>query len=71
MLNPNTMVYARLGVEAFKYAHSLGSGTMPQYGLGVQTKLTNNWDVRGEYVCRGNNANNNSRVNLGFVYKLD
>ena len=77
MLNNNTMAYARVGVEASRYGKSNTTNTGGQLGLGLQTRLTQNWDVRGEYVYTGMGVINhfttvqNNRFNVGFVYKLD
>lgn len=66
MLTQNTMVYARLGVEGIKYhddyTRIYGVGT--QLGLGLQTSLTNHWNVRGE-------VDNDKQLNVGLVYKFN
>jgi len=73
MLAKNTMIYGRVGLDTLyasrqthknHYTYIFG----PQYGLGVQTKVSDNWDVRGEYVY--SNARQDGSYNLGLVYKF-
>lgn len=67
MLTKYTMAYARLGVEAggyaSRYSHHVSSELWTQIGIGLQTNITKNWDVRGEYGNRG--------LNFGLLYKFD
>lgn len=75
-LNPCTMAYARVGVEAMRYSHSNATRTGGQIGLGLQTSLNKNWDVRGEYdytgmgIVRDFTKVSNNRFNVGLVYKI-
>lgn len=76
MLNQNTMAYGRIGVEAARYNKTGSTSTGGQLGLGLQTSLSINWDVRGEYVYTGMGVTKNfttlknNRFNVGFVYKF-
>lgn len=94
MVTENIKVYAKVGIvrSRFKLTQtpvqpsSLGSGstyntvTGGQLGLGVQTAVARNVDVRGEFVhtsyssftAYGNNIKpRNNQVNLGLVYNFD
>ena len=85
MLSDSTMLYGRLGVVRSnfnKYSSNLVNGG--QLGLGVQTRLTQNVDLRGEYVYTkyqsfsrtvsgtrvGVTSLASDQVNLGLVYKF-
>ena len=77
MLNDSTMAYARVGYvrERFSSLNSMVNGG--QVGLGLQTSVTQNIDVRGEYdytdyknvgAVRSPRAD---EYTLGLVYKID
>jgi opacity protein-like surface antigen len=73
MITKSTMIYSRIGLETNHNTHSSIMYFGHQLGLGLQTNLAKNWDIRGEYV-RYSNVNNytsgNSQLNLGLVYKF-
>jgi len=84
MVSDHTMTYARLGVVKSRFSNS-GSGifknvssteTGTQVGLGMQTSLTQNWDLRGEYdYTKYKNTKSSSpqsdAFNIGFIYKFE
>lgn len=73
MLTNNTMVYARLGVQANRFndsGNSIQFGN--QLGFGLQTKISKNWDVRAEYINVSNVATkHDSQLLLGLLYNFD
>ncbi|MDR3492665.1 MAG: hypothetical protein P4M12_11610 [Gammaproteobacteria bacterium] len=77
MLTKDTMAYGRVGVKALHYTGTNSTHTGGQLGLGVQTNVAQNWDVRGEYSYTGYGIFKNftqhgsNQVNLGLVYKLN
>jgi opacity protein-like surface antigen len=80
MLSDHTMAYARAGVVRSRFPNSHTMSTGGQAGLGLQTTLTQNIDLRGEYdltAYRSINHHNMSTAprsdgfNLGLVYKFD
>ena len=74
MVTKDTMIYGRVGVEANRHNHSSTTHLGNQLGLGLQTSLAKNWDIRGEYVHVSNamgNMSGNSQLNLGLAYKFD
>ncbi len=77
MLNKDTMAYGRVGV---KLLHNIGTGnfhTGGQLGLGLQTNVAQNWDVRGEYsytgygIIKDFTKNGSNQLGLGLVYKFN
>jgi opacity protein-like surface antigen len=71
MLSKSTMVYGRVGLDQIYAPHKVNTNKYifgTQYGLGVQTNVSDNWDVRGEYVY--SNARKDGQYNLGLVYKF-
>lgn len=74
MITKYTMMYGRIGIETNRNIHSSITYFGSQLGLGLQTNLAKNWDIRGEYVRVANvngNVSGNSQLNLGLVYKFD
>lgn len=86
MLNERTLAYARIGVIRSRFAN-FSSGrirTGGQFGAGLQTCLTQNLDLRGEYdyvtyntgkIWTANNTKNYliphmDQFTLGLVYKF-
>lgn len=70
MLTPNTMIYGRLGLQANRFNYS-GAQFGNQLGLGVQTKLSKNWDARVEYISVSNiSPNRDSQMLVGLVYNF-
>jgi opacity protein-like surface antigen len=83
LLSEHTMLYGRAGLINSSYKESSDFGhndtttsTGLQAGLGLQTSLTQNIDIRGEYVYSnfehfGNDVKpTTDQVNLGVVYKF-
>lgn len=77
MLNDNAMAYARVSYvkSRFSSLNSMVNGA--QFGLGLQTSITQNMDVRGEYdytdyanvgAVRSPRAD---EYTVGLVYKID
>lgn len=85
MLNNGTLAYARAGVVRSRFENSTNEmQTGGQFGLGMQTCLTQNVDIRGEYdfvaykaksyTVGGTSISSGPRadqVSLGLVYKFD
>lgn len=74
MITKYTMIYGRIGIETNRNTHSSITYFGNQLGLGLQTSLAKNWDIRGEYVRYSNvngNMSGNGQLNLGLVYKFD
>ncbi len=76
MISDHTMVYGRLSILESRftnYGKTVGGG---QVGLGMQTSLTQNWDLRGEYDYTSYNKFSGVSVksdafNMGWVYKFE
>jgi len=81
MLSDHTMAYARLGVVRTRFSDTSSTQTGGQFGVGMQTTVTQNVDLRGEYVYTAYSSFNNSississprsdAFNLGLIYKFD
>ena len=81
MLSDHTLAFARAGLVETRFSDADKTRTGGQLGLGLQTSVTQNVDIRGEYDFTGYNSYNNAlgRVssprtdafNLGLVYKFD
>ena len=80
MLSDHTLAYARAGVaySRFSKLNTMKSGG--EFGLGMQTSLTQNVDLRGEYdftayrhvnYAGTSTAPRSDAFNLGLVYKFD
>jgi opacity protein-like surface antigen len=82
MLSDHTMGYLRLGLTRTRFtprgpvASTTVSGA--QVGLGIQTSLTQNWDLRGEYTYTAQRHINNlsgdmhtDAATLGLIYRFD
>ena len=95
MISDNTMAYARVGIvrtrfdvkqtadfdatDLFPTGSDQNTVTGGQFGLGMQTKVINNVDLRGEYVYSSyhsfNTMDNNidpssGQATVGVVYKI-
>lgn len=76
MLSEHTMAYARAGLVRTRFSH-LDNKTGAQLGLGMQTSVTQNWDLRTEYVFSAYRKIHNvstlrsDAFNIGAVYKFD
>lgn len=76
-LNDHTTAYMRLGVVRSEFSAASQMATGGQFGLGLQTMLTQNWDLRGEYIYTAyqsvTGVVGNPRSNqfmLGAIYKF-
>lgn len=80
MINERVLGYLRGGVVRSRFSQQHGNATGGQFGLGVQTALDHNWDLRAEYdwtwynkISGGPVSTGNPRssvFNLGVVYKF-
>lgn len=80
LLGEHTLTYARLGLVRSRFTPSASSNRSVnggQLGLGMQLGLTQNVDLRGEYVFTayqsfsGISTPRQDQFNLGLVYKFD
>ena len=76
MVSDHTMTYARLGVVKNRFTSYNKTATGGQAGLGIQTSVTQNWDVRGEYDYTKYRKFNSvspkaDAFNIGLVYKFE
>jgi opacity protein-like surface antigen len=86
MLSDHTMIYARAGVVRTRFEDSVSGYknrktlTGGQVGLGLQTSLTQNVDLRGEYdfTTYGSQTIDGTKIKprtdtftLGLIYKFD
>ncbi len=80
MLSDHTLAFARLGLLRTRFSQIDSTKTGAQIGLGLQTSLTQNLDLRGEYDFAGYKHINYSGTTaspisdlftLGVVYKFD
>ncbi|MHB1220980.1 MAG: outer membrane protein [Gammaproteobacteria bacterium] len=84
MLSDHTLAFARVGIARARFSEADATRTGGQIGLGLQTSLTQNVDLRGEYdftayqsVNRNVNGVNltaaprNDAFTLGLIYKID
>lgn len=82
MISDHTLGFVRLGLVDTHFAPkgNAKSSTVGglQLGLGLQTSVTQNWDLRGEYVYTASQSVTNlsghprtDAANIGLVYKFD
>jgi len=74
MLTDCSMLYGRIGIQANRNTQASRIHTGDQLGFGLQTRLSQNWDIRPEYVYLSNvhgDKSGNGQLNLGLVYKFD
>lgn len=75
MLSKDTMIYGRVGAAVItgKTRTRTNSTTNlgPQAGIGLQTNVAKNWDIRAEYVRMFDSPANAYQYNLGLVYKFN
>ncbi len=81
MLSNYTMAFLRAGVIRTRFSDVGDTQTGGQVGLGLQTTVTQNVDVRGEYDYSSYGSFNNNigkissptsdAFNLGIIYKFD
>ncbi|MEO8402144.1 MAG: outer membrane beta-barrel protein [Gammaproteobacteria bacterium] len=73
MLSEHSMVFGRVGVVKTRFGSTNNTRTGGQIGMGLQTSLTQNWDIRGEYdyTKYRNFSAKSDAFNLGLVYKFE
>jgi opacity protein-like surface antigen len=76
MLADHTLAFLRAGIVNSRFSTIRNNSTGGQIGLGMQTNLLQNWDVRGEYDYTAYNTISgitprSDLFNLGVVYKID
>jgi opacity protein-like surface antigen len=81
MISDHTLGYIRLGILRTNFTPSGASSasvSAGQLGVGLQTNLMQNWDLRGEYDYDAYNSlggvsgkPRSDEFNLGLVYKFD
>jgi opacity protein-like surface antigen len=77
IISNHTMAFLRAGVVRTRFSELSHTGTGGEVGLGLQTSVTQNWDLRAEYdyVGYGNIVHgispNADQFNLGLVYKFE
>ncbi len=76
LMNDTVLGYLRLGILNTNFTTNNNNATGGQVGLGLQTAITERWDLRGEYIYDfyrsvsyiGNPKS--AQFNLGLVYKI-
>jgi opacity protein-like surface antigen len=76
MLADHTLAFARLSLVRNFFSTINSSATGYQLGAGLQTCLTQNWDLRGEYDYTSFNSiggvsPRSDAFNVGLVYKIN
>ena len=81
MISDHTIGYFRLGLAETKFTptdHGNATVTGGQMGLGMQTSLTQNWDLRAEYTYTANRSlagvkgsPRTDDTTVAVIYKLD
>jgi opacity protein-like surface antigen len=81
LISDHTMGFARLGVVRSRFTPSGENNstiTGVAIGVGLQTSLTQNWDLRGEYTFISNQnisgvsgKPHTDETTLGLIYKFD
>ncbi len=74
-LSDHSMLYARAGVIRTKFSRANSTATGGQLGLGIQTSVTQNCDIRGEYDYASYNkvggvSPQADQYTIGLVYKF-
>lgn len=77
MLSENFMLYGRVGTEYVRENHYAESSLNVLIGLGLQSKLSDHWSIRGEVVSQGVMINypfysnlSNTTGKLGLSYQF-
>jgi len=76
MLNDRTVAYARAGLVGTRFNNANKTVLGGQFGLGMQTTVMQNWELRGEYdytTYRSfqNSSPRSDAFTMGLVYKID
>lgn len=72
-----TMGYLRVGAIGTRFSQGNVTKAGGQLGVGLQTNVCQNWDIRGEYVWSkygsfsGISSPNSDAFNLGLIYKFE
>jgi len=70
-LSQHTMGYLRLSLVKTHFPQLKTTKTGGQLGVGVQTSMTQSFDVRGEYIfSRYSGSLNTDQFNIGLIYKF-
>lgn len=76
ILNHDSLIYTRIGTGTFLYSKDRSYFTGGQLGIGLQSKISDNWSLRGEYIYTGSGiftGFGNARFNLfnlALIYNL-
>lgn len=75
MITDHTLGFVRLGLIRSRFDSLKASSTGGQFGLGLQTNVAQNWDLRGEYdyVGYGNVKGvspKSDQFNMSLLYKF-
>lgn len=76
MITNHVLGYVRVGAQRARFSTEGTSKTGWHTGVGLQTNLYSNWDLRGEYVfskyasISGLGKPRSNQFNLGLVYKF-
>lgn len=76
MITDYVLAYLRVGVVRTRFSDQGNSSTGWQVGVGGQTNLWDNWDLRSEYIysnyssLSGLGKPNANQFNVGLVYKF-
>jgi len=77
MLSDHTLAYLRAGYERTRFTNLGNMASGGKFGVGLQTSVTQNVDVRGEYdfvayrTVSGVKSPRSDNYTLGLVYKFD
>lgn len=76
MLSEHTMAFVRAGLLRTRFTRPASTVTGGQVGIGMQTSVTQNWDVRGEYDYVGyhqvmGTTPHADQFNFALVYKME
>lgn len=81
LISDHTMGFARLGLQRTRFTPSGESNTTitgVDVGIGLQTSLTQNWDMRGEYTYVANKSisgiggkPHTDETTIALLYKFD
>lgn len=78
MITDNTMIYGRVGIATGFTNYIVNNNNEKRfvstnsnavYGLGIQTKLSDKWDLRGEYTSTTNYKT--GVYSVGLLYKFN
>jgi len=75
VISNHTKIFARLGAVRTRFNDIGQTSTGGELGLGLQTSITQNWDLRGEYDWIGYSkvggfSPNSDQFNLSLLYKF-